>query len=272
MPIKDPHPLYSTWAHFKSRAKWGGLPLAEEWFEFESFLRDVGVRPKGHILCVIDVDIGYAPGNVVWRTQKERLPTRKDFRPKFNHPLYMIWRSMLSRCLCKTHPSWKDYGGRGISVCERWQKNFHDFVADIGERPKGYTLERVDNDKGYSPDNCKWATRAEQAANKRNTTILTFNGETMTLTAWARKIGLKADTLKMRLLRGIPLERALTMPRASPGKARATQQKAKTHCKNGHPFNEENTYFCKTKAGNIGRYCRECHRLREKVRRKPCSA
>lgn len=79
---------------------------------------------------------------------------------------YGIWKAMWQRCTNGNHKDWNDYGGRGIGVCERWQ-DFKMFLLDMGERPEGLELERVDNNKGYEPDNCRWATRAEQIANSR---------------------------------------------------------------------------------------------------------
>lgn len=86
---------------------------------------------------------------------------------KTKHPLYDIYMDMLGRCRRPTHQRYADYGGRGITVCERWRADFWSFVADMGERPPGRSLDRTDNDKGYSPDNCRWATAKEQRANRR---------------------------------------------------------------------------------------------------------
>ena len=81
--------------------------------------------------------------------------------------IYNIWADMVGRCTRPTHARFADYGGRGITVCERW-RSFENFFADMGERPAGRSLDRIDNDAGYSPDNCRWATAQEQRANRRD--------------------------------------------------------------------------------------------------------
>ena len=83
------------------------------------------------------------------------------------HPYYATWCNMKARCYNQNHPQFRDYGGRGIDVCPAWRHDFWQFVNDMGERPDRYTLERVDNDLGYNPENCIWETRSNQARNQR---------------------------------------------------------------------------------------------------------
>ena len=87
---------------------------------------------------------------------------------KYRHPLHFIWSSMKQRCNNSNNPAYPNYGGRGICVSTEWENNFQQFLFDMGERPAGMTLERLDNDGNYCVDNCKWGTRMEQTANRRN--------------------------------------------------------------------------------------------------------
>ena len=113
---------------------------------------------------------------------------------------YATWYDMIRRCANNTDRRFKSYGGRGISVDSSWL-SFRSFVADMGIRPLGMTLERIDNNGNYEPGNCKWATRLEQQQNTRQTRLLTFDGETLSLSAWARRFAMAPSDLRKQLHR-----------------------------------------------------------------------
>ena len=124
---------------------------------------------------------------------------------------YDLWSSMKHRCLSSANPRYSDYGGRGITVCDRWL-NFEVFLEDMGAQPsKEYSLDRIDNSGSYEPSNCRWATRAEQARNRRSNVNITHDGVTQCLTDWARSAGIKPSTLKYRLRNGWPMQIALQL-------------------------------------------------------------
>lgn len=123
------------------------------------------------------------------------------------------WRSMIARCEVQGNASYERYGGRGIKVCERWRNSFEAFLEDMGERPsKDYQIEREDNDGDYEPSNCRWATRKEQARNRRNNRRLTHEGETLTVAEWAERTGMTKGQLMNRVNLGWTDERILTEP------------------------------------------------------------
>jgi hypothetical protein len=121
---------------------------------------------------------------------------------------------MKARCENTNTRSYPNYGGRGISVCTRWRDSFETFLADMGPRPSStHSIDRIDNEGNYEPGNCRWATVDIQANNKRRTIVLTFDGRTQPLTAWASEVGIARDTLNARLRSyGWDVERALTTP------------------------------------------------------------
>lgn len=140
--------------------------------------------------------------------RRNAAPTDKHYR----RPEYSIWGNIVQRCTNPNNRLYKYYGGRGITVCDRWRKSFDSFFADMGERPQGLSVERVDNNKGYSPENCKWATMTEQANNTRHNALHTLGNKTQSVAMWAREAAMPYSRLHMRLSRGVSLERALTNP------------------------------------------------------------
>lgn len=122
--------------------------------------------------------------------------------------VYKAWLGMHRRCSDPSRPDYKNYGGRGITVCKRWRA-FELFLADMGERPPGRSLERKKNSLGYSKSNCVWATRAEQNRNRRDSVKVRFQGETLNLVDWAQRLGFSPQTLYARYSRGFKEPRLL---------------------------------------------------------------
>jgi hypothetical protein len=112
---------------------------------------------------------------------------------------YWIWRSMKYRCTNPNNTHYQDYGGRGITVCDRWLESFENFLEDMGERPEGTSLDRINNNLGYSKENCKWATRTEQANNKRNNKLLTFDNITKPQAYWIKEWGISEKVLRYNI-------------------------------------------------------------------------
>lgn len=124
---------------------------------------------------------------------------------------YNAWAAMLDRCRNPKSRQWKDYGGRGIKVCDEW-KTFEKFYTDMGDK-RGLTLERIDNELGYSKENCKWATCKEQANNRRACVVLEFQGMKKNITQWSEELGVSRRKIYDRLRRGNwSIEKALTTP------------------------------------------------------------
>ena len=124
---------------------------------------------------------------------------------------YKRWRSMRARCMNKKSPAYEKYRLNGITVCARWADSFPNFLADMGECPnESMTLDRINNNLGYTPENCRWATRSEQGNNKSNNRQITFNGKTQGVLAWSQETGIKQTNILNRLYMGWSVERTLT--------------------------------------------------------------
>ena len=126
---------------------------------------------------------------------------------------YRVWCSMRERCRCPSHRNWHNYGGRGIRVCSRWEVSFQTFLADMGPRPSSvHSIERIDTNGHYEPDNCRWATTREQNRNKRNNRYVEWRGVRRLLVDVARQNNLDPSVLAGRLKMGWPLDRAIYQP------------------------------------------------------------
>lgn len=134
-------------------------------------------------------------------------------------PIFKTWKGITQRCTNPNNPAFKNYGERGIVMCDEWQQSFEAFYAHVSHLSnfsvKGYTLDRANNDLGYLPGNMRWATRTEQNRNKRvrqDSRLLTHNGKTQHLTTWAKELGIRQSAIRDRLHDGWSVERALTIP------------------------------------------------------------
>jgi hypothetical protein len=172
---------------------------------------------------------------------------------------------MKQRCFNANHTAYASYGGRGITVCDRWVKSFAAFYQDMGERPDGLTLERINNDGPYELNNCRWASRQEQMLNRRNVREVTIEGEKYKAHILSQLSGLKTDTIIERAQQGLTLEQVLDPSRRIfyAGLAMTPYRRDNTHCRRGHLYTDESTYW--TPAGY--RQCRICNGERQRISR-----
>ena len=141
---------------------------------------------------------------------REKMTSHGHARKRNRTPTYQCWFSMIQRCTNKNTKQFSDYGGRGISVCDEWL-SFPAFLADMGERPTGLTLDRIDNNGGYNKHNCRWATRIQQQRNTRKNRFITINGTTRMVMDVAKERGLNPGSVRVRLHRGWSVEKALAV-------------------------------------------------------------
>lgn len=169
------------------------------------------------------------------RLRKHGMTTQAEHR---------TWLYMRNRCYNKNLKCYENYGGRGIKVCDRWLFSFENFYEDMGKRPDGYSIERIDNDGDYSPENCKWIPMSEQAKNKRNVVKIRYNGEIRTMKEWSIITNLSVATIEYRYRAGWDVEKMMTKPMKGTIPKLPKQPKIKTNCKSGkHLWNDENVHI-----------------------------
>lgn len=151
-------------------------------------------------------------GCLIKQITSERSTTHGHTKNNKSSSTYISWRAMIDRCYRHKTNDYKNYGGRGISVCERWM-DFNLFLEDMGERPIGFQIDRIDCNGNYEPSNCRWATIKQQSINKRTNKKLNFEGITMTIAEWSEKTGIPRDTLWHRVYTAKwQVHKALTEP------------------------------------------------------------
>lgn len=143
----------------------------------------------------------------------ERLKTHGHTLNRTRTPEYGAWKGMRNRCYRRGDRGYKNYGGRGIVVCDKWLHSFESFFEDMGFKPtKQHSLDRINNDGNYEPGNCRWATKIQQCNNVRTNRNITLNGVTKTIAEWSREISMPRMKLYLRLCRGWTIERAILTP------------------------------------------------------------
>lgn len=131
---------------------------------------------------------------------------------------YQLWRAIKDRCFNPNCAAYHRYGGRGVTMCDRWRTSYADFVADIGEQPEGMTLDRIDNNGNYEPNNVRWVTRKEQANNRSTNVFVTYQGETKTLMQWAEHLGWEYGLIASRWKSGVRGDDLFASPQYERGK------------------------------------------------------
>jgi hypothetical protein len=150
---------------------------------------------------------------VVWRLIMTRTHGACKDNREHMPPEYIAWASMISRCYSPSQTVYKNYGGRGITVCKQWRDSYPTFLADMGKKPSPlHTLDRIDNAGNYTPGNCRWATKREQAENRMDSIWITYKGKRKVLKAWARYLDVNYAALRDRYLRGWTVKRMIETP------------------------------------------------------------
>lgn len=146
--------------------------------------------------------------------RRKKLVARNGTHGLTSHPLYQRWSGMIARCEDPNNSGYPNYGGRGIRVCESWRKSFKAFLDNMGEPPTPkHTLDRIDNDGDYEPNNCRWVTGKQNSRNTRKNRLIEFRGETLALVEWGERLGIAPKTLHARIMVfGWGIEKAFTTP------------------------------------------------------------
>lgn len=218
----------------------------------DDFLRTECAPGRLFTLAAVGLRIGRTRNSVSLRLCQLGLSNQRRKRVRQlagDHPIHGCWSAMRARCLNPSNHAFAYYGGRGITVCERWA-SFANFVEDMGPKPSSkHSIDRIDNDGNYEPSNCRWATPREQAANRRSSVWITHAGKRMVAAEWARAIGRDRHTIVNAVRRGEDPASAvarLSAPRALP-----------SHCGHGHALAGDNLRITSPRTKSKWR-CRAC--------------
>ena len=165
----------------------------------------------GELTTVLGYNLHSGRSNSCGCLSRERTSETHATHGMSDTAVYRIWRDMVRRCTDPNRASWKHYGGRGISVCQSWM-TFENFYADMGTPPPGASIDRIDNDNNYCPNNCRWATQAEQSRNRSDNTRVYWRGQSRILSDVADELGFGRGTIRTRLRLGWSVQEALATP------------------------------------------------------------
>lgn len=193
------HNSYKDWRNFKRNSDKAKIQIPTNWKTFAGFNSDMKEKPsKDYYLFIEPLDDPSVSSNYRWR--------KALGKPNREHPEYLSWKNMRSRCYSACIAEIRNYQTKGITVCDRWL-DFHNFYEDMGPRPtNSHSIDRIDNDKGYSPDNCRWATDTEQNRNKGNVRTYTYRGITGCIPELAIHFDINANSIHKSLQRGDSIE------------------------------------------------------------------
>lgn len=204
----------------------GAVPSTMKWQRMWNVLCDCGntlTVGTGHLRSGNTRSCGCLKREATQRMGRARLGKGKHALART--PEYRVWQTMRLRCQVPSNRAFKNYGARGIYVCERWRQSVADFIADMGCKPtEHHEIDRINNDGSYTcgkcpecatrgaPMNCRWVTRAENSRNRRSNRLIEHSGETLTLIEWSQRLGISASTIAARLALGWSTEKALSTP------------------------------------------------------------
>ncbi len=182
-----------------------------------TLVRDTGERKHGQAIWHCRCDCGNEKDVIagVLRRGKSKScgclrESVKRTHGMYQTPIHRVWSNMIQRCHNPKNTAYHNYGARGIKVCRRWRESFEAFYSDVGDLPfEGAQLDRINNDLDYAPDNVRWVTASENLSNKRNSVYLEYQGETLTIMGWSKKLGIPYSTIRQRYNRGKPIDEVL---------------------------------------------------------------
>jgi len=191
--------------------KYGRLTVTGEPVRFKNYIKYPVICECGNTKLITSQALREGKTQSCGCLQKERTG-QASFKHGFSHTnIHNIWMGIIQRCTDINSSSYKNYGGRGIKISDEWL-DFTVFLSDMGDKPKGLTIDRKNNNGDYSKENCHWVDRKQQANNRRSSKLLTYKNETMTQSQWEDKYNMRKGMLWERLNRGWTLERALLTP------------------------------------------------------------